>query len=112
MADAKLQYPEENAVKPRVARGALFTLIPVVSALAGRAQAQTWPDKPITFIVPFAAGGGTDAFSPPLAGQLHTQPGKREPIENRGGARRTVRASAASKGAPHRYTLFMASAAA
>ena len=43
----------------------------------GPAIAQTWPDKPITFIVPFAAGGGTDAFARPLAAQLDAQLGKR-----------------------------------
>ena len=65
-------------MKTRVVRCALFALIAVVSAVAGQAQdiaqAQTWPDKPITFIVPFAAGGGTDAFARPLAAQLDTQP--------------------------------------
>ena len=35
-----------------------------------QATAQAWPNKPITFIVPFAAGGGTDAFARPLALQL------------------------------------------
>ena len=79
MAAANLQQPEENAVKSRVVRCALLTLLAVVSAVAGQTQAiaQTWPDKPITFIVPFAAGGGTDAFARPLAAQLDTQLGKR-----------------------------------
>lgn len=66
-----MPQPEENAVKPNVIRCALFAFVAVVT---GQAQAQTWPDKPITFIVPFAAGGGTDAFARPLAAQLDTQP--------------------------------------
>jgi tripartite-type tricarboxylate transporter receptor subunit TctC len=34
-----------------------------------------WPNKPITFIVPFPAGGGTDAFARPLSAQLTKQLG-------------------------------------
>jgi tripartite-type tricarboxylate transporter receptor subunit TctC len=74
------------------------------------AQAQSWPDKPITFIVPFAAGGGTDAFARPLAAQLDVQLGKRVLIENRAGAGGTVGASAAAKAAPDGYTFFVGAA--
>ena len=95
---ASLQYREENAVKPSVVRYALFALVAGISVLTGPAEAQTqapaWPDKPITFIVPFAAGGGTDAFARPLAAQLDAQLGKRVLIENRAGAGGTVGASA------------------
>ncbi|WP_246738474.1 tripartite tricarboxylate transporter substrate binding protein [Bradyrhizobium sp. CCBAU 051011] len=97
-------------MKPRVVRSALFTLLAVVSAMAGQAQAQSWPEKPITFIVPFAAGGGTDAFARPLAAQLDTQLGKRVLIENRAGAGGTVGASAAAKAAPDGYTFFVGAA--
>jgi tripartite-type tricarboxylate transporter receptor subunit TctC len=97
-------------VKPRVVRSALFTLLAVVSAMAGQAQAQSWPEKPITFIVPFAAGGGTDAFARPLAAQLDSQLGKRVLIENRAGAGGTVGASAAAKAAPDGYTFFVGAA--
>jgi tripartite-type tricarboxylate transporter receptor subunit TctC len=105
-----LQYPEENTVKSRVVRYALFTVLAAVSAVAGQAHAQSWPEKPITFIVPFAAGGGTDAFARPLAAQLDAQLGKRVLIENRAGAGGTVGASAASKAAPDGYTFFMGAA--
>jgi len=64
---------------------------------AGVAGAQPYPTKTIRFVVPFAAGGGTDAFARPLAAQLDTQLGKRVLIENRAGAGGTVGASAASK---------------
>jgi tripartite-type tricarboxylate transporter receptor subunit TctC len=102
----------KNAVKPSVVRYALFALVAGISVLTGPAQAQapSWPDKPITFIVPFAAGGGTDAFARPLAAQLDTQLGKRVLIENRAGAGGTVGASAAAKAAPDGYTFFMGAA--
>jgi tripartite-type tricarboxylate transporter receptor subunit TctC len=88
----------------------LFALLAGLSVLAGHAWADSWPQKPITFIVPFAAGGGTDAFARPLAAQLDTQLGKRVLIENRAGAGGTVGASAAAKAAPDGYTFFMGAA--
>ena len=72
--------------------------------------AQEWPSKPITFIVPFPAGGGTDAFARPLAAQLTKQLGKQIIIDNRGGAGGTLGASIASKAAPDGYTFFMGAA--
>jgi len=94
----------------RTIRHALLTVLAGASFLAHAAQAQSWPEKPITFIVPFAAGGGTDAFARPLAAQLDSQFGKRVLIENRAGAGGTVGASAASKAAPDGYTFFMGAA--
>ncbi|MES2975643.1 MAG: tripartite tricarboxylate transporter substrate binding protein [Pseudomonadota bacterium] len=72
-----------------------------------RAQASAWPAKPVTLVVPFAAGGGTDAFGRPLSAQFAKQTGKSLVIENRGGAGGTVGASLAAKAAPDGYTLFM-----
>jgi tripartite-type tricarboxylate transporter receptor subunit TctC len=72
------------------------------------AQAQSnWPTKPVTLIVPFPAGGGTDAFARPLSVQFSKLTGKQLIIENRGGAGGTVGASIAAKAAPDGYTLFM-----
>jgi tripartite-type tricarboxylate transporter receptor subunit TctC len=73
-------------------------------------QAQSWPEKPITIIVPFPAGGGTDTFARPIAAQLDTQLGVRVLIDNRGGAGGTVGASAASRAAPDGYTFFIGAA--
>jgi tripartite-type tricarboxylate transporter receptor subunit TctC len=72
--------------------------------------AQAWPQKPVTFIIPFAAGGGTDAFARPLAAQLENQLGTRIVLENRAGAGGTVGASAAAKAAPDGYTFFIGAA--
>jgi tripartite-type tricarboxylate transporter receptor subunit TctC len=71
------------------------------------AQASGWPTKPVNMIVPFAAGGGTDAFGRPLSAQFAKQTGKNLVIENRGGAGGTVGASLAAKAAPDGYNLFM-----
>lgn len=81
-----------------------------LGAVAPVAQADTWPSKPITVIVPFPAGGGTDAFARPLMAQLSKQLGKQFVIDNRGGAGGTVGASIASKAAPDGYTVFIGGA--
>jgi len=71
-------------------------------------QAQSaWPTKPITVIVPFPSGGGTDAFARPLSAQLTRLLGKQVIIDNRGGAGGTLGATIASKAAPDGYTFFM-----
>ena len=77
--------------------------------LAARAQA-AWPAKPVTLIVPFPAGGGTDAFARPLATQFSKLTGKALVIDNRGGAGGTLGASVAAKAPADGYTLFMGGA--
>ena len=74
------------------------------------ALGQTWPSKPITIVVPFPPGGGTDAFARPLAAQLDQQLGQRVLIDNRGGAGGTLGAGIAAKAAPDGYTFFMGAA--
>ena len=66
-----------------------------------------WPSKPVTIIVPFPAGGGTDAFARPLTANLSKATGKQFIIDNRGGAGGTLGASIAAKAAPDGYTFFM-----
>jgi tripartite-type tricarboxylate transporter receptor subunit TctC len=72
------------------------------------AQAQSaWPAKPVMMIVPFPAGGGTDAFARPLAAQFAKQTGKQLVIDNRGGAGGTLGATIAARAAPDGYNIFM-----
>lgn len=95
-----------RSVATALALGALSAAV-----LAGApAQAQTWPDRPVTLIVPFPAGGGTDAFARPLAAQLDKQFNTRMVIDNRGGAGGTLGASAAAKAEPNGYTFFVGAA--
>ncbi len=79
-------------------------------ALGPAAAQEPWPSRPVTIVVPFPAGGGTDAFARPLAAQLSKQLGKQFVIDNRGGAGGTVGASLASKAAPDGYTIFIGGA--
>ena len=80
------------------------------SALASpfaNAQSGSWPSRPITFVVPFPSGGGTDAFARPLTATLSRSLGKQVIIDNRGGAGGNVGATIASKAAADGYTFFM-----
>ena len=84
----------------------------LATAAAGAWQAPThaqttWPAKAVTLIVPFPAGGGTDAFARPMAAQFARLTGKQLIIDNRGGAGGTLGAGIAAKAAPDGYTLFM-----
>ena len=89
-------------------RQVLWTAAAGAAALSLPGWAQSgWPTKPVMMVVPFPAGGGTDAFARPLAAQFAKQTGKQLVIDNRGGAGGTVGASIASRAAPDGYTLFM-----
>jgi tripartite-type tricarboxylate transporter receptor subunit TctC len=89
-------------------RSVLIAAASAVAALAPlSAQAQAWPNKPVTLVVPFPPGGGTDAFARPLAAQLTKQLGRQVIIDNRGGAGGTVGAAFAAKAAPDGYTFFI-----
>ncbi len=79
----------------------------LLGSMPSIALAQEWPAKQVTFLNPFPAGGGTDAFARPLAAQLTEQLGKQFIIDNRGGAGGTVGASVAAKAAPDGYTWFI-----
>ena len=88
----------------------ITTLMTALSLVNFAVQAQTatgYPNKPITLVVPFPAGGGTDAFARPLSVQFAKQTGKQLIIDNKGGAGGTLGAGIAAKAAPDGYTLFM-----
>jgi len=86
--------------------GLMLSFMAILGISSG-ANAQEWPVKTVTFLNPFPAGGGTDAFARPLAAQLTEQLGKQFIIDNRGGAGGTVGASVAAKAAPDGYTWFI-----
>jgi tripartite-type tricarboxylate transporter receptor subunit TctC len=81
--------------------------IALAAALPIGVLAQAWPSKPIKFINPFPAGGGTDVFARPIAAKLSAQLGQNVIIENLGGAGGTVGAAVAAKAAPDGYTFFI-----
>ena len=78
-----------------------------LAAPLAHAQAQGWPNKPVRLIVPFPAGGGTDAFARPLAKVLAQSLGQGVVIDNRGGAGGTLGAELAAKSPPDGYTFLV-----
>ena len=89
-------------------RSLLLAAASIVAGLPATSKAQArWPAKPVTLIVPFPAGGGTDAFARPMSAQFSKLNGVQLVIDNRGGAGGTLGASIAAKAQPDGYTLFM-----
>ncbi|MBN8504981.1 MAG: tripartite tricarboxylate transporter substrate binding protein [Burkholderiales bacterium] len=85
----------------------LRRLLLALPLLAASAFAQTWPTKPVTIVVPFPPGGGTDAFARPLFGYLGKATGKTFNLDNRGGAGGTLGAGVAAKAVPDGHNFFM-----
>ncbi len=73
----------------------------------GFVYAQAWPTKPVKLVVPFPAGGGTDAFARPLAAALSQALGQTFFIDNRGGAGGTIGAEIAAKSPNDGYTFLV-----
>jgi len=78
-------------------------------ALAGAAGAQTWPDKPVTVVVPFPAGGSTDTVARTVAAYLQKKFDKAFVVENRAGATGTIGAGQVKRAAPDGYTVMVTS---
>jgi tripartite-type tricarboxylate transporter receptor subunit TctC len=88
-----------------VMRALLFPVVVVVSLQS--AAAQTYPDKPVRLVVPFAAGGPADALGRILGEKLNQRWGQPVVIENRGGAGGNVGAAAVARAPADGYTLLL-----
>ena len=77
--------------------------------LSTLAHAQSWPQKPVKFIVPFAPGGATDISARLVGQKLSETWGQSVVIENRAGAGGGVGAAEAARATPDGYTLFFPS---
>lgn len=71
------------------------------------AQAQTYPDKPVVLVIPFAAGGPTDVVARMLAVPMGKSLGQTVVVENTVGAGGTIAATRVARAAPNGYTLFL-----
>jgi len=82
-------------------------LMAVVAALASAAPAlaQTYPSRPITIIVPFAAGGPTDLVARVIADKMQAPLGQTLIIENVAGAGGSIASTRVARAAPDGYTL-------
>ena len=80
----------------------------VAALTSGAAYAQDYPTKPVTFVVPFAAGGPTDKVARDLADTMRKSLGGQIIIENVAGAGGTLGATKVAKAAPDGYTILLA----
>jgi len=87
---------------------ALSSAVLVAAALSSfQVDAQTYPDKPITIVVPFAAGSGTDQQARSMAQALTTEYKVPVIVENRAGASGFLAAQYVAKATPDGYTMLM-----
>src|SRR5687767_2688073 len=83
-----------------------FLIAAVAVAMAPTvANAQSWPVRPVTMIVPFPAGGATDLLARALGQELGEKLGQQFVIDNRTGATGNIGAAAAAKAPPDGYTI-------
>ena len=93
----------------RFALGSIASAVVLGAGLLGgtSALAQAYPTKPVTIIVPFAAGGTTDILARIIGQALTAELGQSVVVDNRAGAGGNIGGQAAAKAAPDGHTLFM-----
>ena len=79
----------------------------LLSLAAAGAFAQAWPTRPVTIVVPFPPGGGTDTGARIVAEQLGKKWGQPVLVDNKGGAAGQIGADIVAKARPDGYTLLM-----
>ena len=87
-----------------VTRTVLLVTLAMGTALA---MAQSYPNKPIRFLVGFVAGGTNDIVARALAQKLTETLGQSVVVENRGGANTAIATEAAARAAPDGYTILL-----
>ncbi|HEX6413196.1 MAG TPA: tripartite tricarboxylate transporter substrate-binding protein, partial [Burkholderiales bacterium] len=82
------------------------TLLLLALFIASGASAQSWPSKPIRYIVPFPPGAFNDTLARTLAADLPKTLGQPVIVENRPGGNTLIATEMAAKSPPDGYTLF------
>ncbi len=83
--------------------------IAVGLAAAAAVQAQAWPTKPVTLLVPFPPGGSTDMIARTVGAKMQEKLGQPVIVENKAGATGTIGAGQVKRAAPDGYTVLVSS---
>ena len=84
-------------------------LVFAAATLSAHATAQTYPDRPVRFVVPYPPGGATDIISRTLGQKLSDALKQQFVVDNRGGAGQIIGTDIVAKSAPNGYTILLAS---
>src|SRR5262249_10668485 len=99
----------EGSMRRIAAVGLSFAVaLALVQAALAQGSADDYPQRNVTFICPFPAGGGTDILTRLLAHELQDKLKRTVIVENRPGAGTIVAAQAAARAAPDGHTIFLA----
>ncbi|MFV0678952.1 Bug family tripartite tricarboxylate transporter substrate binding protein [Ottowia sp.] len=96
-----------NQILPRRRALLATAAVALVGMNSGAAWAQGYPDRPLTLVVPFSAGGTTDILARILGKALEAELGQPVVIDNKAGAGGNIGAQAAARAKADGYTLFM-----
>ncbi len=97
--------------EPRIAALAVL-LLAAVLPVRGHAQDGPYPNRPVTFVVPFAPGGSTGLIARIIGQKLEQRLGKPFVVDHRAGGGGVIGVTAVAKGSPDGYTIMMASSTA
>jgi tripartite-type tricarboxylate transporter receptor subunit TctC len=102
---------DSNQSKGLMLKNIIAAVIALALGSIGPATAQTWPTRPITLVVPFAAGGPVDTIARILSASMSETLGQQLIIENAGGAGGMTGSARVAKAAPDGYTLLLSGSA-
>jgi len=91
-------------------RGLMLAAGLISTAFTGTSMAQTFPTKPVSLVVPFAAGGPTDILARTIAASMTKDLGQTVVVENRAGAGGAIGVDSVAKSPPDGYAFSMVSA--
>ena len=103
----KRKFADGKLLGGKLLWGKLFGACLLAAAGTSAMAADTWPSRPITFVLPYQAGGGGDTAARALAEDMSKALGKPIIVENRPGASGIIGTNAVAKAQPDGYTVLL-----
>lgn len=109
LRDHLCHFPILKMGEQMILRRSVLSLAAALAAagISAATNAQTYPQRPITFVIPFAAGGGTDTIGRIILDDLSKELGQPVILDARPGANGAIGSAVAAKAAPDGYTLML-----